>query len=128
MRFETIPANESEDNLTYERGSVEVPERVGGPLKRNQLLTSELGAKEAVPILDRLKVLYKINLFTVERPLNAKAAAPAEYRIQIMDPNEPNTPASEDYVQYVFNTLKGARVPVEKGTGDEGGNTGSEAT
>jgi hypothetical protein len=91
-----------------------VPERIGGPLKANELLTSALGVKEAKTVLDDLEVQYLISLYTPEIPLGEIAEAPAEYRIQIMDCNHAQLPASEAYVRDVVDNLRRAHVPVQE--------------
>jgi hypothetical protein len=128
MGFETSSSYEAGDNSSYVEGQFEVPERIGGPLKPNDLLTTKIGMEEATPILDQLKVRSNMSLFMAEARLNAEATIPAEYRLEIMDPNEPEKPASEDYVQNVFRALKNARVPVQKSARAESEGTESETS
>jgi hypothetical protein len=123
MGFETISPYEAEDNSAYRQGNFEAPERLGGPLKQNHFLTTKIGMEEATPILDRLKVRHKLSLYMAEASLNTEAVVPAEYRLEIMDPVKPDKPASEEYVQYVFNALKEAGVPVQKAARNENDET-----
>jgi len=118
---------EAEDNSLPEQGHIEIPERIGGPLKPNHLVTSKMGIEEAMPILDRLKVQRKISLYMAEVRLNEDAVAPAEYRLEIMDPNDSEKPASEEYVREVFDALQEARVPVQKAARGEDDETESKA-
>lgn len=116
MDFETIqsydhPEGRDTQGTEHQSG---FDERIGGPLKPNEFVATKLGLDEAKPILEQLKVHYKTTLYLPETPLNQVASSPAEYRLEIMDPNDPNKPALEPYVQSVFETLKQARVPVTR--------------
>jgi hypothetical protein len=115
MRFETFGAHGPPSGDIHEvEHRIAFRERLGGPLRPNHLLSTELGIDEAKPILEQLRVVHKISLYTPEVPLGREAAAPAEYRIEIMDSVAPNSPASEEYVQHVFSALREARVPVQR--------------
>jgi hypothetical protein len=115
MNFETTPSGKDEEReVPPAEREVRFDRRFGGPLKPNDLLTSKLGIDESKPILERLKVSYKISLLTPEIPLGGGAFAPAEYRIEVMHPNAPEKPAPEPYVRFLFDTLREARVPVSR--------------
>ena len=90
------------------------PERIGGPLRPNHLMTTDVRGAE--PLLEQLHVDYKVSIMTEEMPLGThRAFAPAEYRIEIMDPAHRSEPAPEQYVRFVYSALKDARVPVTRG-------------
>src|ERR1700675_1839902 len=113
ISFEVIKPADSEgrESPSAERQAT-FDERIGGPLKPNDLLTT--ATNEAKPILEQLGVHYKTSLCTPEKSLGGTAFVPAEYRIEVMDPNAPHQPAPEPYVQFVFDTLRKARVPISK--------------
>lgn len=119
MSFESPHPDEAKDiNVARSAQYVESPEFMGGPLRPNHLLTSKLGAEEASLVLDRLNVRRKVSESVAEITLNANAVAPAEYRIEIMNPNDPDKAASEEYVQSVFIALRKAQVPVRRVASD----------
>jgi|HubBroStandDraft_6_1064221.scaffolds.fasta_scaffold00588_12 hypothetical protein len=103
-------------------GTFEAPERIGGPLKPNHLVTTKIGIEEATPILHRLRVRCKTSLFMAETILNESAMVPAEYRLEIMDPIDPAKPACKQYTSIIFNALKEAGVPAQL-PGDESDRT-----
>ena len=119
-----MPSGVPEENKvspTERRGGF--TEQFGGPLKPNDFRTSRPGIDEVKPILERLNVHHKISLLTTERPLGDGPAVPAEYRseyrIEIMDPNAPEMPAPESYVQFVFDTLKESGIPISRAAPQE---------
>jgi hypothetical protein len=116
MNFETSPSNEAEDIPGFNRERLGIPdEPIGGPLKPNHLITTRIGVKEAGLILDQLKVVHKVSLLVPEVPLgNRGAVAPPEYRIEIMNATDRSQPASEEYVRFVYEAIKEARVPIQR--------------
>jgi|SRR5580704_1898575 hypothetical protein len=119
MSFETFPPQGSEGNDTHDLEQLPgFDERLGGPLKPNHFLTTRLAVDRVKPILEHLKVHNKISLYTPEISLgmtpSGESFAPAEYRIEIMDPNAPEKPAAPSYVQFVFDALRKAELPISK--------------
>jgi hypothetical protein len=108
MSFEGHGGNSVERQPSFD-------ERIGGPLKPNDFLTTKSGIDESRPILENLGVPYKVSLFSPEIPLNELASAPSEYRIEVMDPNEREKPAPESYVRFAFGALREAGVPISRG-------------
>jgi hypothetical protein len=89
-------------------------ERLGGPFKPHELLTTRLGVDESKPILKQIGVHHRISLYAPEVPLDTEAQAPAEFRIEIMDPEKPDVPAQVNYVEFVFHELRKAQVPIQR--------------
>jgi hypothetical protein len=114
MSFEATPNYEPEADIHRREREMVFYEFRGGPLKPHDLLTTKLGIDEATPVLHRLKVPHKISLYSPEVPLSEEAVSPAEYRISIFDPNTPDQPARQEYVEAIFAALREAGVPVQK--------------
>ncbi len=116
-----MPPHEAENDSCERIEEQKVPhEIIGGPLQHNHLITTRVGIREADPLLEQLQVVYKVSLLTPEMPLGTQGAvAPAEYRIEIMDPANRTEPASEEYVRFVYSILKNGMVPVERGVADD---------
>lgn len=107
MKFEGDPLSRGNN-----REGAGFRERLGGPLKANDLLTTKLGIDEAMPVLRRLDVPHKISLYSSEVRVSEEGNAPAEYRIEIMDPGRPDIAAQDEYVRNVLHALRAANVPI----------------
>ena len=96
----------NDDSVRPERRPVEFSKLEGGPFKLNDLLTERLGLEEALPYLDVLKVPYKHSRYT--------PGPPEGFRIEILDPENNENPAPEDYVRYVYEYLRERHVSIDR--------------